>query len=193
MASVLDNKCACVDTDFLIHVSETKCAPGETLKYLAIAFQKFERFGIAHPLVYKNEMPKDRAVIAEIFKAGVIQIVQWGDIFDGDEGKERKQYYEYLVPQIFRKLTGLDFPVRDIFNDWKRQCSLGEVHSISLCLICGCDLFLSDDSDSKRIQRLIKEDFGDVCVLSREEVFDDPRLQDEIPRKFRKKLSHLPD
>ena len=193
MASVLDNKCACVDTDFLIHVSETKCTPEETLKYLVIAFQKFERIGIAHPLVYENEMPKDHAVVAEIFRAGIIQIIQWGDIFGGDEGEERKQYYEYLVPQIFRKLTGLDFPVRDIFNDWKRQCSLGEVHSISLCLVCECDLFLSDDSDSKRIQRLIKEDFGEVRVLSREEIFGDPRLRDDIPRKFRKKLSHLPD
>lgn len=193
MASALDNKCACVDTDFLVHVSETKCTAKDILAYLAIAFQKFERTGIVHPLVYENEMPKDHVIVAEIFKADIIQIVQWADIFDGDDREARKQYYEYLVPQIFRKLTGLDFPVRDIFNDWKRQCNLGEVHSISLCLICGCDLFLSDDSDSKRIQRLIKDDFGEVLVLSREEVFGDPRLHDVIPRKFRKRLSHLPD
>ncbi len=40
MISVLDENCACVDTDFLIHVAETKCAAIDLLKYLAIAFEK---------------------------------------------------------------------------------------------------------------------------------------------------------
>lgn len=190
MTSTLEKKWACVDTDFLIHISETKCAPDDTVTYLAIAFEKIGRIGIAHPLVYQNEIPKDHVVVSKIFKEKVVQIVQWDDVFVGDKAEDRRLYYQYLVPQIFRKLTGLDLPITDVFTEWKRHCSLGEVHSISLCLICGCDLFLSDDRDSKRIQRLIREDFGDVSVLSRAEVFRDPRLNGEIPRDFRNKFAH---
>lgn len=54
MISVLDENCACVDTDFLIHVAETKCAAIDLLKYLAIAFEKLCLCGVMHPLIYEK-------------------------------------------------------------------------------------------------------------------------------------------
>lgn len=190
MISVLDENCACVDTDFLIHIAETRCNVVELLKYLAIAFEKQNLFGVMHPLIYEKELPRDRPVIQKIFKEEIIQVVDLDGLFTGESGEDRKAYYSFLVPELFKKLKGTAFPVKDIFNDWKRKCSLGEVHSIALCLVYGCALFLSDDDDSKRLQKLSEADFGIVTVLSRSAFFNSNELKNEIPRPIRRQLSH---
>ena len=190
MISVLDENCACIDTDFLIHISETKCTVNDLLKYLAIAFEKQNLCGVMHPLVYEKELPKDFPVIQEIFKNNIVHVVSLKEIFAGEDGEDRRAYYSFLVPELFKKLNGADLPFINIFNDWKHKCSLGEVHSISLCLTCGCKLFLSDDNDSKRLWRLIESDFGGFEVLTRSDFFNSSKLEGSLPRAIRRQLAH---
>ena len=189
MISVLDENCACVDTDFLIHVAETKCAAIDLLKYLAIAFEKLGLCGVMHPLIYEKELPQDMPIIQQVFEDQIIQVVDLDSLFSVEDGESKKAYYSLLVPELFKRLTGQNFPVEDIFNEWKRNCSFGEVHSIALCLVFGCCLFLSDDSDSKRLRKFIDSDLGSVEVLTREDFFNSPELK-IIPRTIRRQLAH---
>ena len=189
MISVLDENCACVDTDFLIHVAETKCAAIDLLKYLAIAFEKLGLCGVMHPLIYEKELPQDMPIIQQVFEDQIIQVVDLDSLFSVEDGESKKAYYSLLVPELFKRLTGQNFPVEDIFNEWKRKCSFGEVHSIALCLVLGCRLFLSDDSDSKRLRKFIDSDLGSVEVLTREDFFNSPELK-IIPRTIRRQLAH---
>ena len=190
MISVLDENCACVDTDFLIHVAETKCAAIDLLKYLAIAFEKLCLCGVMHPLIYEKELPQDTPVIQQVFEAQIIQVVDLDALFSGEDGEARKAYYSFLVPELFKKLKGEELPVEDIFNEWKRKCSFGEVHSIALCLVFGCRLFLSDDSDSKQLRKFIDSDLATFEVLTRKDFFNSRELGNEIPRPIRRQLSH---
>lgn len=190
MISVLDENCACVDTDFLIHVAETKCAAIDLLKYLAIAFEKLCLCGVMHLLIYEKELPQDTPVIQQVFEAQIIQVVDLDALFSGEDGEARKAYYSFLVPELFKKLKGEKLPVEDIFNEWKRKCSFGEVHSIALCLVFGCRLFLSDDSDSKQLRKFIDSDLATFEVLTRKDFFNSRELGNEIPRPIRRQLSH---
>lgn len=191
MISVLDENCACVDTDFIIHIAETKCSVDDLLKYLTIAFEKKKLSGVMHPLVYEKELPQDKPIIQDIFSEKIVRVVDLKGVFADKDGEARKAYYSFLVPELFKKLTGKSFPVQDIFSEWRRKCSFGEIHSIALCLVCGCVLFLSDDNDSKRLQKLIKTDFGIVAVSSRSEFFNSDELKSDIPRRIRKQLAHV--
>lgn len=190
MISVLDENCACVDTDFLIHVAETKCAAIDLLKYLAIAFEKLGLCGVMHPLIYEKELPQDMPIIQQVFEDQIIQVVDLDSLFSVEDGESKKAYYSLLVPELFKRLTGQNFPVEDIFNEWKRKCSFGEVHSIALCLVFGCRLFLSDDSDSKQLRKFIDSDLATFEVLTRKDFFNSRELGNEIPRPIRRQLSH---
>lgn len=119
MISVLDENCACVDTDFLIHVAETKCAAIDLLKYLAIAFEKLGLCGVMHPLIYEKELPQDMPIIQQVFEDQIIQVVDLDSLFSVEDGESKKAYYSLLVPELFKRLTGQNFPVEDIFNEWK--------------------------------------------------------------------------
>lgn len=190
MISVLDENCACVDTDFLIHVAETKCAAIDLLKYLAIAFEKLGLCGVMHPLIYEKELPQDMPIIQQVFEDQIIQVVDLDSLFSVEDGESKKAYYSLLVPELFKKLKGEKLPVEDIFNEWKRKCSFGEVHSIALCLVFGCRLFLSDDSDSKQLRKFIDSDLATFEVLTRKDFFNSRELGNEIPRPIRRQLSH---
>ena len=190
MISALDENCACVDTDFLIHVAETKCAAIDLLKYLAIAFEKLGLCGVMHPLIYEKELPQDMPIIQQVFEDQIIQVVDLDSLFSVEDGESKKAYYSLLVPELFKRLTGQNFPVEDIFNEWKRKCSFGEVHSIALCLVFGCRLFLSDDSDSKQLRKFIDSDLATFEVLTRKDFFNSRELGNEIPRPIRRQLSH---
>ena len=72
------------------------------------------------------------------------------------------------------------------------MCSLGEIHSLSTCLLCGCGLFLSDDDDSQKIKYIIKQNFGvDIAVHNRQAVVDLLRENGTtLSRHERKSFAH---
>ena len=75
------------------------------------------------------------------------------------------------------------------------RSSLGEVHSVATCLTCGCGIFLSDDNDSKMLQRFIAEkSIGKISVYNRKELVDMHLDQGgtKLPRKVRQSLTHRP-
>lgn len=92
------------------------------------------------------------------------------DIFQGDEGK--KAYYMFLVPELYNALMGRRFPEdKDVFTFWIRQNSLGEIHSVSMCLVSECAIFLSDDGDSKALKNIVNQRaMGAIEVFNRNEI-----------------------
>ena len=60
-----------------------------------------------------------------------------------------------------------------MFTYWIAGKSLGEIHPVSMRLICGCGIFLSDDDDSKYLKRIVDEDMlGSIEVYDRKEILN---------------------
>ncbi len=78
-----------------------------------------------------------------------------------------------------------------VFTYWKRQSSLGEIHSISLCIITGCGVFLSDDNDSQYLANIIKNQFmQEISVYSRSDIADKMKEQGLLNSNKRKVFAH---
>lgn len=62
-------------------------------------------------------------------------------------------------------------------------------------MICGCGIFFSDDSDSKKLAKyIIQKSLGKVDVYDRGEMIDKYMEVDEpakIPRQIRRALCHI--
>ena len=188
----LDDKTAAVDNDFLNHIIEAQMPIEEITSYMMETFSELGLTAIMHPLVYEKEvLHTDRA--DSLFENRAICVVSFSDIFQDSPAK--KLYYLRLVAQFYNALNGVCIPTSEenILTYWKRQESLGEIHSLSMCLTNGCAIFLSDDGDSKYLKKYIEANsLGDVKVYNRDEYFK--LYQDSgnanIPRKARKALTH---
>lgn len=189
---ILKNNSVLVDNDFFNHIIETRKEEDKIVAILKEAFTYLNLCASMHPLVYDNELIKnDRAIC--LFAKKVIFKLEFSDILSDDP--EKKRYYIILVNELFNSLFGepLFFSDDEIFTKWVRQKSLGEIHSLSTCLLCGCKLFLSDDKDSKNLKKFIDEKcMGQVSVLNRGEFFE-KYIQEggqNIPRSERRQLTH---
>lgn len=191
---IIDSRSAAVDNDFINHIADTKMDEDRILNLLRIILSELKLSAIIHPLVYKYEVLKENKCIARMFQENIIEIPTFEDIFCGDPG--RKAYYYFLVTELYNAIQGEPCPFAgdEILSKWKRMQSLGEVHSLSMCLICGCGLFLSDDNDSKRLASYIAaRALGRVAVYNRKELID-KHIEDgetSIPRGERKSLAHM--
>lgn len=183
-----------IDNDFIGHLVDTESVePDELGKILDIVFSALGLCAIIHPLVYEKEVPKENGKIMQLFKENVIHNVEFSDITGGDEGKER--YYAYAVKYLYHELSGENFPVEhgDVFNFWKARSSLGEIHTVAMCIVCACGIFLSDDKDSKELAGLIKNKFAvEVSVYNRKEFFTKHQKEAKEPlqRKVIRALTH---
>lgn len=191
---IIDAKSAAVDNDFVDHIVESRIDDAQLVAILNKAFSELGLTAIMHPLVYEKELMKDRKRVKSLFSGAVIYKVEFADIFQGDSGK--KQYYTYLVSQLYRGLTGKTLQVSsdNILTYWVRRNSLGEVHSVAMCLVCGCGIFLSDDGDSKALGEYIKRmSLGEILVYNRREFFEKHAQEGTtaIPRHERKSLTHI--
>lgn len=169
----LDTHTAVVDNDFLNHLVESRLDDVRLITVLNIVFSDLELTAVMHPLVYEHEVMHDHTRTKLLFKEKTVQKVAFSDIFQGDASKQT--YYIFLVTQLYRKLTGNVLPVSGnaVLSYWIRQNSLGEVHSISMCLICQSGIFLSDDGDSKKLKRYVEQmSLGKVDIYNRTEFFD---------------------
>ena len=73
----------------------------------------------------------------------------------------------------------------------KKQ-SLGELHNITACMICGCNLILSDYQDTKRFKRIISQTLTcDFEVYTRAELAETIRgIEGALSRSELKKFAH---
>ena len=164
---------AAIDADFLNHIVEIDRSAPEIAEILSKVLSGLGVVAIIHPLVLVREMILRRDRVDLLLSNDVINAPSFQDILQGDEAKT--SYYEFLVRELYRKLTGniLETGSQDVFTYWIAGKSLGEVHSVSMCLICGCGIFLSDDNDSKYLKRIVDEDMlGSIEVYDRKEILN---------------------
>lgn len=186
----IDCSSAIIDADFVIKISSMEKPTEEIIRISQEIFDSLHMKVFIHPLVRKNELPLEREAISQILSSNVIQSPEFMELFQGDPDKEA--YYCYIVPELFKILTGEEFPdVQRVFTYWVRKKSLGEVHSVSLCIVCGCGIFLSDDYDSKYLEQIVRERMlGNLHVYNRQEVIarymetEAPRLDRAERRSF---------
>lgn len=189
----LSERTAVVDNDFISHLAESKLTDERLVEVLDIVFCDLGLSAAMHPLVYEYELLKDQDRISLLFDQNLIYKAEFIDILQDDPS--RKAYYIYLITNLYRSFTGEAFPISgdDIFTHWVRRKSLGEVHSMVMCLICSCGIFLSDDGDSKVLRDHIERmSIGSVDVYSRHEFIEIHMKEGEtkFKRKERKALTH---
>ncbi|MFI3170249.1 MAG: hypothetical protein R3Y06_09930 [Faecalibacterium sp.] len=189
----LNNHHAVIDNDFLDHLSTTRIrglTDAQHLELFKTFFDALSIIPIVHPLVLQYEILADKDSIRPFFENNIVHPVSKDDILQNDP--ERALFYEVTVKDLYQKLTNELFPceITDIWTDWIRGYSLGEVHSVVMCLLCNCTIFLSDDGDSKELQRIIEtQSLGKVEVLNRAEVIS--KLPDgTFNKKTRSALTH---
>lgn len=182
-----------MDNDFISHLVETKITDGEFIAYLRKVLLGMELEAIMHPLVYEKELPKNSQRTMQLFKEKIIHKVEFLDITGNDAAKE--SYYSFLVRSFYSELFRKPFPVADdqLQGFWKAKSSLGEIHTMAMCLLCGCNLFMSDDGDSQRLARFIQnKTLGQIMVYRRKDLFDEYENKGNppIPRKIKRALTH---
>lgn len=189
----LDAHTAVVDNDFINHLVESNLDDTKLIAVLNIVFSDLGLTAVTHPLVYDHEVMHDHARTKLLFDKKTVQKAEFSDIFQGDASKQA--YYIFLVTQLFRKLTGNTLPVSGnaVLSYWVRKNSLGEVHSISMCLICQSGIFLSDDGDSKKLKKYVEQmALGKVDVYNRTEFFNKHMNEgaNKLARTERRSLTH---
>ena len=188
---IVDHTAAVFDTDFTNHIYDTKLAIEKIGEILCQLLRAMKLRGIMHPLVYKHEFVQLNGRTAALFEQEIIAVPALEDLFQQDEVR-RTYYCDFLVPQLYRQMNGKSLPPDwNILSSWNAGQNLGEIHSIAMCLICGCGIFLSDDSDAKKIRNLIAEQMpNSIQVYNRAEVMDQFGKLAGISRSDRKALAH---
>lgn len=186
-------RCATVDNDFINHLIESNQPLDAILKYTKNALDDFELTAIIHPLVFEHEVPQEKPNIRRLFVDEIILTLSYEDIFENDEEKEA--YYLFIANECLNHFHSEPSfnTIAELWNFWSKKCSLGELHSLTMCAVCSCGMFLSDDKGSKRIKDYIKTSFHkDIKTYSRKEFFSEHRDlgKTSIPPKIRKSLSH---
>lgn len=189
----LDASTAVIDNDFVGHLIECKLADETLVDALRIILSDLGLSVVVHPLVYDKEVQKEKDRVKLFLREGIFAVASFADILAGDPNREA--YYLYLVNELYYSLMGEPLNVNKdtVYSFWVRKKSLGEVHSVSMCLVCCCGIFLSDDGDSKRLQDYIKRmSMGSIEVYNRSELVDRHITEGctAIPRKTRQSLTH---
>lgn len=180
---------ALVDNDFFEHLVEIKLRSDEIAEIVKKALKSLSISAGMHPLIYKQEFV-DSQNRRYFFDNNVISHFEFSDMFDPDSPEE--MYYCWLIPELYRKFTGENLKAdgKEVMTYWERGKSLGEVHSMTACLVCGCGMFLSDDHGSKQLKRIISRDYSaEITVYTRKE-FTEALPSGTISRKESRVLSH---
>ena len=181
-----------VDNDFLNHIVGTNLDECIIIKTLNELLSFFDVEAIIHPLVFQYEVPENEKIKA-IFDDGIISKVEFENIL---KNEDEKKYYIYLIRKLYRALFGkqLEFTDDEIFTRWIRLNSLGEIHSVSMCLVCGFGVFLSDDGDARKLKEYIEKNLiGKIEIYNRKQMFEKYKELggSEISRTERNKMSHI--
>lgn len=189
----IDSASAMIDNDFLDHSVSMKASCEDVVRILSEIFLELGVDPMIHPLVMKHEVLNDSKRIKTVLSENIIKLPAFEDIHHNDTN--RKAYYSFLVSELYKKFTGysLDFGENDVFSFWKKGHSLGEIHSLSTCLLCGCGVFLSDDGDSQILRNIIKQTFAvDIAVHNRKAVINlISEKGTNLSRSDRRSFSHM--
>lgn len=163
----MGEKIALIDNDYIQHLMQINLENEEL--WLNLIQRLFSALGYKikiHELVYKNElMDKGTSENMKKKSRNLVnnEIVTIACVEEIRTDYMQKMYYEMIFEEICRYILG-EMPVGNVWTEWRRKSSLGEIHSLSMCATLGYDLFLSDDSDSKEIMRFIDEKFVDQNI-----------------------------
>ncbi len=186
-----------VDNDFICHLSESKLKAEDICNSIIAAMNKLDKQATIHTLVKQHELhvsaqANKSDLINSLLTLKILMEVDFTDIFDNDNDKQA--YYEFLVQDFFQHLNKESINLKSgetVLTFWKSQKSLGEIHSLTTCIICDCGIFLSDDHDSKKLANYIKRKcMGNITIYNRCEFFDLEPIFKDLPRSIRRSLTH---
>ena len=185
---MLDSNCALIDNDFLNHAIETSPDVEHICTLLNTIFDVLNKTPMIHPWISSYEVMWDNQRVNEVISNSKIQKATWDDI----HGQQipQKEYYEILFKELFKKIYGMSLGTNDIFSYCVRGNSLGELHNIAACMICDCNLILSDDKDTKTFKAFFSRSM--VCnfeVYTRRELVEKIRGLEGAPK--RSELRHF--
>lgn len=187
---------AAIDNDFMNHLAETKLDDDRQLKDIVRSL--FLGMGVSpvmHELVYCNEFDdegnneKIRDIGRSFISDGIVSIKKKSDYI---KSKLEDQYYSTVFEEIYRDFKG-DLPVNDIWKEWKKQASLGETHTVTMCVFIKCGIFLSDDNDSRQLREIIDQRFNfSIKVYNRSQAVDYVKEQGKntLKKRERRALAH---
>lgn len=156
---------AAIDNDFLDHLAETDGPRDEVCRLIRAFFQGLDIVPELHELICRYELPRENPVILRLIQEKTVAIRPLADILTSRSGGGR--YYEMLVRNLYKEMEGTDYPC-DVFEEWRRQQSLGEVHCVVMCIFLGYACFLSDDGGAKNLQFIVKNKMTqDIPIYSR--------------------------
>ncbi|MBE5912367.1 hypothetical protein [Pseudobutyrivibrio sp.] len=168
---------ALVDNDFMHKIASIVMQESEWISLVGRLFHDLGCIAGVHSLVYINEMMDVSAPehgknrIKSLTEKEMLLIQDLNKILYDDD---LRNYYKIVFMEICNEYYG-EVPIEDIFTQWKRNCSLGEIHSITMCVLFEFGIFLSDDIGSKTIARSVVENKlcpNTIIVYSREDAID---------------------
>ncbi len=165
---MLDKNNALLDTDFLNHLLQIKNSTiGQ--QEIQLFFSHIPQEITVHPLVYEREMFQYHNSF--LFQNSIVKVASREEILGN---KDRELYYQKVFDDLYRDFKGEANPYQDIWSQWKAKESLGELHCITTCFLCDCNLFLSDDGDAKLIMKhLASKGRGTFLVKNRSMVIEE--------------------
>lgn len=187
---IIDNTNLLIDADALLKLMDINKSTDEVISIINNLFEKLKRKVLLHPLVYANEIITKKHILSQLIIQKIIEVPTIEDIHSNDDIK--KQIYIMYVSDFYHQLNAQPIPVvgDDILKYWNSHESLGESHSVATCVLNECDLFLSDDDDSKTLEKMIEErQMGTLHVYRRSEIID---VEDapELSRSEKRAIAH---
>jgi len=178
-----------IDTDFLLHLTEMKDC--DQVELSCRFFDALNFSPVISEFLHANELEPLSKIVELFLKSKVLQV----HYFVSGLNPGEKIYYENLVKDFYFRLNGVEYPFSTVFSEWRRGCNFGEVHSVAMCMLLQISVFLSDDSDSKKIGIIVEDCAGEnhrIKVLTRADAVAILTKDGRINRADRQKLTHRP-
>lgn len=189
------NELAVVDNDFIIHLSETEFKEKSVSDVVSCLFDEMQVDPIMHSLVYQHELNCDgvpdsaKNTALKLFEQKIIEIYHLTEI---EKDEDKKSYYQAVFEEAYFGIHGKKV-LFDIFKDWKAGTSLGETHSLALCAVIECGIFLSDDSDSVKISEYLRNKLAfETKIYNRKKACERAREigQGKLDKCTRRAIAH---
>ena len=180
----------------VMHIAETKLKDNNLFNVVRTMFSEMNVVPIMHELVYRNELyggadSNNRTIALKFFSNRIITQKMISDFLDSPS---KRKYYVMVVKKLYYDFKGpLPQGVNDILNDWASNASLGETHTMAMCAMINCGVFLSDDKGSDKLAKVLKNRFAfDVQVLNREKAIRKlAQMETSIKKHDRNALKHI--
>ena len=181
-----------IDNDFVNHLVEIDYEQDALEKLLLNYFGELSYLPIMHELVFQHEVingadTNNKIRVIACFEKGIFDRKRLDTFL---YTSDRRDYYISVFEELYRDFKGLlPMPKDSILNSWHSNCSFGEVHTISMCCLLECDVFLSDDSDSKRLATILEDKFAfSINVYNRSDTVEEIKRIGTSLNKFERKL-----